>query len=149
MWVEIDKVLAAAIAAQKLPGESREKTVHRLLLKALAADSATQSPAVRAVRPNLTPRTAAKAVAVTASANRSVTAVELAKELSWDPKRLRRWLRYAANAGHPLLSAHEHRESWVFTGREADQLRVEALHGPWQASYNWQGVVPTTTPPIL
>jgi len=82
------------------------------------------------------------------SANRSVTAVELARELSREPKRLRGWLRSAADAGHPLLIAHEHRDSWVFTRGEADQLRVEALRGRWQRGYNWREVATKTTPSI-
>lgn len=55
----------------------------------------------------------------------AVTAVDLARRLNTDPKRLRGWLRERARAGHPLLRAHQHRDSWVFTRDEADALAKE------------------------
>lgn len=68
------------------------------------------------------------------SANRTVTAVDLAKQLRWDAKKLRGWLRSAAAAGHPLLRAHGHNDSWVFTSDEADQLGGEARRGRWKGT---------------
>ncbi len=71
---------------------------------------------------------------VSMSANRTVTAVDLAKQLRWDAKKLRGWLRSAAATGHPLLRAHGHNDSWVFTSADADQLRGEARRGPWKST---------------
>jgi hypothetical protein len=77
------------------------------------------------------------------SVKRTLTAVELANQLCWDAKKLRGWLRSAAAAGHPLLRAHGHNDSWVFTSEEADQLRGEARRGPWQRKHN-SGGLPAT-----
>ena len=84
------------------------------------------------------------------SANRTVTAVELAKQLHWDPNKLRGWFRAVAAAGHPLLRAHGHNDSWVFSAEEEDQLRAEARRGPWKrnhdAHYSASTVVPAAAP---
>lgn len=77
------------------------------------------------------------------SAHGIVTAVGLARQLRWDPKKLRGWLRSAAAAGHPLLRAHGQNDSWVFTSDEADQLRGEARRGPWKRDPNAMGMTPT------
>src|SRR4051794_32504279 len=54
-----------------------------------------------------------------------VTAVELARELEVDPKRLRRWLRAQRELGHPLLGGHVHAARWEFSRDDADKLAVE------------------------
>lgn len=82
------------------------------------------------------------------SANRTVTAVELARQLRWDPKKLRGWLRSAVAAGHPILRTHGRNDSWVFTPDEADQLRREALQGPWTRNHNSRGMT-TTAPSVV
>lgn len=55
----------------------------------------------------------------------AVTAVDLARRLKVDPKRFRGWLREKARTGHPLLRAHQHRDSWIFTRQEAERLAAE------------------------
>lgn len=55
----------------------------------------------------------------------AVTAVDLARRLNVDPKRLRGWLRENARAGNPILRGHQHRDAWVFTRDEADALAKE------------------------
>lgn len=80
------------------------------------------------------------------SANRTVTAVELAGQINWDEKRLRGWLRTAWRAGHPLLRSHGHNDPWIFTADEADQLRREAVRGSWKANHNSLGIKSTGTP---
>ena len=78
-----------------------------------------------------------------------MTAVELANRLGWDPKRMRQWLRSAAAAGHPVLTSHGHRDSWVFTLEEADQLRREAPRGPWKSNQISLGLASTSTPSAM
>jgi hypothetical protein len=73
--------------------------------------------------------------------NGTVTAVDLAKQLRWDPKKLRGWLRSAAAAGHPILGTHGHNDSWFFTPDEADQLHKEALQGSWTGNHNSRDMI--------
>ena len=58
-----------------------------------------------------------------------VTAVELARRLGVDPKRLRGWLRGQAAADHPLLAAHLHYQRWEFNEEDADRLAAEFRGG--------------------
>jgi hypothetical protein len=55
----------------------------------------------------------------------AVTAADLARRMSVDPRTFRHWLRDRAAAGHPLLQAHEFNGAWVFTSDDADQLELE------------------------
>src|SRR4051794_40808341 len=58
-----------------------------------------------------------------------VTPGEMAKSLGVSPKTLRAWLRGRRDAGHPLLSTHEHYGRWEFTRAAADSLIVEYRTG--------------------
>ena len=58
----------------------------------------------------------------TAGTSGEVSAPELARRLSANPKTLRAWLRGQARAGNPLAAGHEHYGRWWFTEAEARQL---------------------------
>jgi hypothetical protein len=90
--------------------------------------------------------TAVAVSVVRMSSNRTVSAVELASQLRWDAKKLRGWLRAATAGGHPLLRAHSHNDSWVFTSEEADQLRGEMRRGPWKGKPDSSSVVSKARP---
>lgn len=56
---------------------------------------------------------------------KTITPIELAKELGVDPRRLRRWLRAQRDSGHPLLGGHVDFARWEFSRRDADQLAAD------------------------
>src|SRR3954454_23117122 len=77
----------------------------------------------------------------------TVTAVELARHLGVDPKRLRRWLRDHSAAGHRLLAPHQHGHSWVFSPAEAKSLAEEFRYGTRSAVPNTPAASPAPPHP--
>lgn len=65
-----------------------------------------------------------------------VTAVELAKELGVDPKKLRRWLRAEKENDHAMLAGHSQFARWEFSLADADHLAAdfEAAEGSGHVS---------------
>src|SRR5687767_6036018 len=87
----------------------------------------------------------------------SVTAVDLARDLGVDPKRLRAWLRRQAVAGNPPLQGHELNSRWTFTQDEATELArlfrhestltrstPELVENRTTKEWFWEGNVQTT-----
>ena len=76
-----------------------------------------------------------------------VTPGEMAETLRISPKTLRAWMRAGRDAGHPLLSGHEHYGRWEFNRADADALIAEYRTGRRPAATGAQALAATARRP--